>query len=445
MADIKELGESLLTRQQTRNDRQYKESKREAYKIGLATAGVGMINEHLKNKAVQFLTSEPVLAQKAKYRAAVAQADRIGAMHATIQESGKTAEEWFLENRYMPAMEEQYKAKFGTEFVPQSYLPSLRAKAYELSQQEASNFSEALAAAQTVPDLETAMQQADSVLVPPTNAGASLFGKIKGLLSGKTEDDYRRESLERVEAMQPMANESVRTAFDKVSRLQGYEAAVEFVQRLDTSGFEKNQKVEVKTDLIADPNKNGILAVSIETITDDLGNNISQKVTHELIETLANPEEKDRLFRQVVDKADFPNLAEKTLTPAANSMFARRLNERGLNMLDIADATQFREISRVYQDVASNKQNLRDDVRAEGFTEMMSAGLAASERFLSDITATEIQREGSTPESIMQVAIDAIDTVFDSNQYINSFDAVETPTTVYPTEDDEPTDWFQLQ
>jgi hypothetical protein len=444
MADIKELGESLLTRQQTRNDRQYKESKREAYKIAIAEAGIGLVNTHLRNKATEFLTSEPVLAQKAKYRAAVTQAERISAMQQQIEEAGKSPEEWFLENRYMPVMEEQYKAQYGTQFVPESYLPLLREKAMELSAQEAEGFKEAVRVAQSIPDMETAMAQVNSIVVPPTNAGQGLLRKVKGLFQGKSEEDFRQESLARLESEGAFVNESVRDAFNKVNRLQGYDQAVNFVKSLNTSGFEPNDKVEAKVDIVPDPAGTGWGIFTITTTTDSRGNTIDQKVTQERIDGVLKPEDDQKVFRAVVEKTDYPKMAKDILSPAGQSLFVGKLNERGLNYVDIKTPEEYTRISRVFQDVVSNANNLRDDIRASSIGESIGAAFTAVGPLLSDMVST-MREEGYVESEIMQELLDKVSSAVDSIPQLRP-EAVDTPTTIYPTQQNgnEPTSWFDL-
>ena len=68
MAEIRELGESLLARAKSRNERNFKRSRREAYRIATLTAGVGLFKNSLKQKTNDFLTSEGAMAARVRQR-----------------------------------------------------------------------------------------------------------------------------------------------------------------------------------------------------------------------------------------------------------------------------------------------------------------------------------------------------------------------------------------
>ena len=435
MAEIKELGESLLGRQQRRNDRQYDQSRREAYKIALATAGVGLVNEQLKVKATEFMASEPVLAQKAKYRAAVAQAKTIADMNEDIMATNQTPEEYFMNTRYLPQMEEQYKAQYGTQFVPESYLPLLREKASELARAEAETFSESLRVAQALPDYETAMSEINSVVLPPTSAGGGLLRKVKGLFSGRTEDDFRREALDKVEEQGLIRNESVREAFDKVNRLQGIDEAINFVKRLNTSGFKETQKVVVDTKIMAD-NSGGFGIFNTETTSDGDGNTISTRTTHERIEGLGDEEKKQKVIDAIIAQADIPNLARQTLNPRGAALLARRLNENGLNLVSVRTPEDFSKVSSIYQDITTNPENLKDDAVDAAIMAAVAEVLGATEGGLKAFM-TEGERADVPLEQMVSEALSRFGGALDASKILGNPDVdqlneqtVTTPFTV---------------
>lgn len=454
MADIKELGESLLQRQRDRNDQIYNRSRKEAYKLALGTAGVGLLNDTLVRKAQQFMVSEPMMAQKAKYRAATAQAQNIVNMNNQIIESGFSPEQYFMNTRYLPMMEEEWKATYGEQFVPTAYLPQLREEAQRLAKEEATRFTEALAAAQSLPDYETAISSLTALTIPPTNAGQSLLQKVKGIFTGKSADDFRRDAIARVEEQGLIKNDTFRALFNTMSEDEGIDAAVNFVRRLDTRGFTEATNLERKTEIFKNDDgsydvistvvaKDGTGDVTVTRDRMDAPTRTDEVVqfadgTPYIVErrtsegrtevvdirsdpiSIDTPEGQMQMAKSLMDMSNPNSIAQDTLNARGYLEYTRLLNERGLSGTDIRTPEQFAAVNDVLQSISANLDWLKDDEATRIKAEVYSTALGGLNNLLMQLSSP------STDDATRRELEDRID------QYIRSFGEAATGRPITP-------------
>ncbi len=415
MADIKELGESLLARAKATNKAQYKKTRNEGYKIAALTAGVGLMNEAVKQNAIQFMGSEEVMANRAKYRAAVNRAGNIASLNEQIQTSGKTPEQYFYETRYLPQMQEEYKAQFGAQYVPESYLPNLRDKALELSRKDAEDFAQAYEMAASIPDMETAMNDFNTVVMPPTTVGAGALERIKGFFTGRKEGDFRDEAIQRINDQGLIKNESYKAAFDRVAQSQGLDEAVNFVRTLDTSGFTKNEIVDVKTEIMAaDGGAKFFSFTTTQVIDPDSGKVLSAETTSKEHDGFKSPEAIKDLTLAAIDRIDIAGSARTTLTPKGLSEVNIELEKRGLNLDIINTMDDAKIVAEVYRQASQVQGNIRDDVNKQVVGEVMGRVLEASKWF-TEGNATEMANSGKPLPEIISFLTSQINTGLNSS------------------------------
>lgn len=424
MSDIKELGESLLQRAQTRNDRQYEKSRREAYKIALGEVGIGLANTMVKQKAAEFMTSEAVLSQKAKYRALVNQSTNISALNDDIIESKQSPEDYFFSGKYLPRMEEEFKAQYGETKVPQSYLPTLREKARELAKREAEAFSDALSIAQALPDYDTAMTEINSIVMPPTNVGSMFVNKIRGALSGRSQQDFKDEAIAKVEGL--IKNDSYRAVFNNVVESDGIDEAVRFVKQLDSSGYTDKETITEKTEIMSN-GKGGFTIFITPSIVDGSGNTTSGETRTKRLDAVQTPEEKAALIKGVVDTANLPEFSTKVLTPAAAALFNAELRDSGLSLTNIRTEEDFSKISGILTDYTSVATNLNDEFKNKAVIAAIEGGLSASEDLMQALAR---KYEDESEEDAAKRIQDTVSKIFNYSSWEGGFERDATLPTV---------------
>lgn len=365
------LGESLLARTRERNKRSAKKQRRETYKAALIKGGIGLINNVLATKANNFLQSEKVLAAKAKYRSGAQQSQEIFNMKKAAMENNQTMEEFFFENRYLPAVTAEYQSKYGDEFTPQSYSPQIRSEALKLARQEAVEFKDALKFANEMPSFEQAVSNLDALVSPPRSIGQAMMRKVGSVFTGRTHGDVADEILDRVIAGGGIKNQSVQIAFDKILQDQGTSAAADFVDSLDTANFEANETVAVKTQ-VATSNDGNIFFITSETITDDRGN-VRTRGEPKTNQIHMSTENKDRIAADLIKAADPYGWANETLSEAGYSQYVADLRGKGVTTQNISDPRNAAIAADVYAGLAENINFLKQPALDQANAQTMSA------------------------------------------------------------------------
>lgn len=367
MAEISELGESLLARARSNNEMRAKRNRRQAYNIAFGTAAVGLLNNQLTKRADQFLQKEQVLAAKARYKATADQAAQIYKIRDAAATNNQSMEDYFYESRYLPALQDAYTAKFGEEFTKESYLPQMQAEARRLAAAEAVEFEDALRMADGVPSLDQASRNIDSLVAPPRNAGEALLGKVGEFISGKSGEDVRSEILQRVEEEGLIKNQSAKIVFDKILADGGASAAVDWIDQLNTEDFNPNTTITEAHDVIV--NDNEVIFAKVTTLYDpatretriiDISHTVAHKGTTPDIRDRAQTLEEER-FRhgKIVDARDYGFQVGESLRTQRN--VDREFQRSVLN--DETAASQFdRELAfrqgAQAEDVALRRQGL---------------------------------------------------------------------------------------
>ena len=198
MAEIKELGESLLARQRKRNDEIYNRSKADAYKLAFLQAGSSLLSNSIRNKANDFLNNEELMAARAK--------QKIGwdAAQATIREndiivaSGLTPQDYW-ENQMLPfakqiALEQVQEQNMDIKSID-TLDAYVREQVRTLAQQKAAAHKAAYDVAVTVQSPEDYLAS-QVVASQRLNSNTNWFvNKVKGVFGGKSMQDLEQETI----------------------------------------------------------------------------------------------------------------------------------------------------------------------------------------------------------------------------------------------------------
>lgn len=382
--EIAPLGESLIERQRQTRKRTQKRAERNAWKAGLANAGVNLINRSLQDKAQQFLQSEPAMAVKAKFRSASEQAERVLNMRQEAMQQGLSMPEYFMKTRYLPEVTAEFASQYGSQYRPESYASQLRDIAWDLSNKEAQEYEIALAKALEVPAWDQVEGNLDRIMMPPANAGEALIGKIRGIFGGKPPEQIQQEILERLDQEGTIKNDNLRQYFDKVLVNHGLDEAVARVRALDASGFDENSKI---TQQVSISTAGGRIALNtIQLVEDGKGNTTASVVDTKVHEMPETKEERVTVLRDIMNDVDIEAVARETFTNEAYAVFTEMLGERQIDaanarkVVSTADggyvAPNWEIMGQVYSQLAQNPANLRNDRHADRMANVM--GLLAS-------------------------------------------------------------------
>lgn len=193
--DIKQLGESLLADQRKRNDQVYKEGKREAYKLGLMQAGVSLLNNSLKNRAVNFMQSEQAMAARAKQKRGYQDAQFFVGQQEVIDNSGMSAVDYFTEQLLPSAKTLAAESIREQDYDPDTYNTLIRQYTRELATKKAEEHMKGFEFAsqiQTPEEFET-FQAMHST----RNATGFdwLASNVKAMFGGKTRQELDQETM----------------------------------------------------------------------------------------------------------------------------------------------------------------------------------------------------------------------------------------------------------
>jgi hypothetical protein len=442
MADIKELGESLLARAKANSRAQYKKSRDDGYKIAALTAGVGLMNQAVKQHAIDFMGSEQVMAQKAKYRATVNRADNISKMNEAIQATGKTPEQFFMDTRYLPAMEEQYKSEFGAQFVPESYKPQLRAKAMELAAKDAEEFRTAYELAAGIPDMETAMADFNTVVMPPTNIGGSLVEKVKGFFTGKKEEDFRSQAIKEVSEQGLLKNDSYKVAFDRIANNEGLDEATRFVRSLDTSGFKENVDVKYDVEIMSSDQGGQFSVFTTETVNDPTtGKPVRPpKVTRKVFDGFKNPDAVKDLESAYVTSLDLGDKIRAGLNPDGQAAVAKEAEARNIAIDAPTSVAQAQELAQLYTEALQNPSWIKDDVTKQTQSTILAAIIEANAKLLE---SDAVDAENNQVPRVQSLS-DAIKTVGEANRTAFGNESLPVQPSTFSTPKSAPVDWNDL-
>jgi len=396
MAGIKDLGESLLARAKQTNADRYNKSKNDAYRIAFLTAGADLINQSIKQHAVDFLSSEQAMAEKAKYISTVNKAQEVTGLYDTIRKAGKTPEQYFFEQRYLPMMEEQYKATYGQMYVPESYQPMLRDQAMELAKKDAADFNNAYNLASKVPDMKGAMDTFNQTIVPPTNMAAAAVEKVKGFFSGKTDQDFRNEAIQKADRNKLLTSEDMRSAFDKVSNTHGVEEAINFVKSMNTMGLRPNVVRDVKVEL--HPSLEGQKWTAFTIVTNKNPNTGQVEgdpdIRHSTYD-IATDLGKKSLIKSLIEKSDLGNMLRTGFTPEGQAQVNKVLQDQHISPYSISDEREWKTAASVMSDVAKNPQFVKDDVSKQAMATVLQGVVQTS----SDLIKTAISEDKKNGKS----------------------------------------------
>lgn len=199
-SSISALGQSLLTEQRERNESLYKQQKREAYKIALATGGIEFINKNLQNNVNSFLQEEQVLAARVKQNQGYEDAKFAIAEKAKIDASGMTAKDYFSNQYAVQAKQigiDQLKAA-GIQVNDGSYNVYLRDITNKIAEERAAKFEEFHKAAIAVESPQDFTNFQILRNTRPTSAFGALFSAIKNSISGKTKQELDNEAIDAI-------------------------------------------------------------------------------------------------------------------------------------------------------------------------------------------------------------------------------------------------------
>lgn len=244
MADIKVLGESLLADQRKRNDRIYKETKREAYKLGLMGLGVGMLNSSLQKKTADFLTSESAMAARAKQRRGYDDAQFFVQQQEQIEQSGLNAQDYFAKQMLPTAKEMAMEVFKENEYDPDSYNTVIRGYVNTLAQKKAAAHMEGFesAAGMSTPEEFEKFQQMHSA---KHNTGFNwLSSSIKGMLGGKKQAELDQEVLSIISNSPEITNAETTTAARRAySQLGSIDIAQRVAGAVESGRIEKVERI----------------------------------------------------------------------------------------------------------------------------------------------------------------------------------------------------------
>lgn len=198
MADIKELGESLLARTRQRQDDIYKKQRKEAYKIALMQGGVSLMNNALMSKTQDFLTNEQAMAARIKQARGVADAEFFVNEYDRVQAGGLDPVE-FYSKELMPtyqalAMEQLKEQNYDPDTINAYVRSQVRPLAQKKWEQIEAGYTNA--ASLTSPE-DFATMQALKASRPqaPFQAITSAIGRR---FSGKTKEQADQEVLDSI-------------------------------------------------------------------------------------------------------------------------------------------------------------------------------------------------------------------------------------------------------
>lgn len=196
--DIKVLGESLLADQRKRNDRIYKETRREAYKLGLMQAGVSILNSGLQQKTRDFLASEPAMTARVKQRRGYEDAQFYIRQQDNIDNSGQSALDYFTK-QVQPLAEEIALEQFKEQnFDKDSYMRVIREYSQELAAKRLEAHQRGFEVASTISSPEDfAAFQAIQATKNSTGFDWAV-SSLKAMFGGKSREDLDQEVIESI-------------------------------------------------------------------------------------------------------------------------------------------------------------------------------------------------------------------------------------------------------
>jgi hypothetical protein len=219
MADIKELGESLLARSKKRNDDRFERDRKESYKIALATAGGKLLSGAMKQRTSDFLNSEEMFAARAKQRAGYTDAQQFIQEQDRVNASGMSGTEYYSQQLY-PTIKAQadLQIKNGgmTEESSDNYEAFLRQEAATagknrwLMQQEGYNAASNIESPESFTEFQR-MQAARA-----GSNGNVLINGVKRLFGGKSRSELESETLSAITNSSSMQNAEAVSAIRSV-------------------------------------------------------------------------------------------------------------------------------------------------------------------------------------------------------------------------------------
>jgi hypothetical protein len=192
---IKQLGESLLADQRKRNDNIYKEGRKEAYKLGLMQAGVGLLNSSLKNRAINFMQSEQAMAGRAKQKRGYQDAQFFVTQQETIDNSGMNAVDYFTEQLLPSAKQLASESIREQDYDPDTYNTLIRQYTRELAQKKATEHASGFESASQIQTPEE-FEKFQAMHATRMNTGFDwLASNVKAMFGGKTREELDQETL----------------------------------------------------------------------------------------------------------------------------------------------------------------------------------------------------------------------------------------------------------
>lgn len=409
---IEEFGESLLANVRTRKDEQAKKArKRERTSVltGLATkAVISFADKAFEKKTNAFLQNEKMLASKTKYKSAVNGASNILNQQKLISESGKSGTEYFMD-KMRPVFEEKSLEYVSPKISGDERLFDrlITQKLTPLAEKQAREHEEGLAYASNIgpfASFDADILKQVKGAKPQNLIEAAASGAMR-LFSGKTEAEQEADVVTSIQTGPMSKSADAMIAFNEryketKNAVMSYDYA-NLVASEDLMRQIESEKPDIKVEKAEQLQQlnNEVYVVTSTTTTDTLSGTTDTKQTYTKDTTFDNPETASKeLAKSMQSTFNLATQPLQALTPSAYANYVKEAQNNGLDIMNSTDPLNYTSVAAIYTNYAANKNNLKDDFKADVFVATMSEFVKESESLDILLSGLKNIKDPTSPE-----------------------------------------------
>ena len=406
---IENYAKSLISDARSRNKQQGKDELKGA--LGLAFGkllGKGIksgIETNLESKKNKFLQNEELLTSKIKYKTAVNNGASFIEDQSKINDSGKSAAEWFYE-QMEPTFKQRALQELPIEISGEERLfdQTIHSSLMPEAQKRANQHEQGLLLAQQLDTFENFNTSVDAKIkkIMPESLMDAAVGSATRLFSGKTKAEQEMEVLKAIQTGKMSKSAEAMIAFNEryketknvlASYTYATVVAAEDIQKIADEELDIVTETKEERKVVGDR----LMKIVTTTVTNKLQNTANSTQTAELDTSFDDPEDKVAMAKAMMSTVNLATDPRAALTPDAYSNYVKEVTGAKLNPMDIRSPKQFAKVATIYAKYTAHKPNLKDDFKDDIFVAVISK-LSTDSLGLNELFASLETHEPNSPE-----------------------------------------------
>lgn len=337
-----------------------------------------------ETKRKEFEKTEGIMAEKIKYKSAVANGTQIINEQTLISESGKSGQQYFYDQ-----MEDTHRANMlavtdpkisGNEKLFDQFIKSTLTP---LATKRALKHDEGYTLAGTLGTFEEFNAETDARIkkVRPETIADSLIGGAVRLFSGKSKAEQEEEVLDSIrKGVMSKSAEAMNAFNERYKETKNVLMSFDYANAIAAEDLEKIANEELDTvvstkDTIIPLGDKLFSTTETSTVTRrgrvDAKTNVTVSAPVE-ITSWTDPDDELGRAKSMTSSFNLAKDARAMMTPDAFTAYMKEVSGAGYNAINIQTVVNYGEVANIFNEYTQNKANLKDKFKDDIITTTMS-------------------------------------------------------------------------